>query len=237
MLDWSLDTGPGNLFLELVGLTTDRLSLPGGSYNFWTIDPSLHAGVVNGYFSTIVPPSGDVIVRIGGEGYSGSCNVFAKFSELEAVDLECTPTTVSYRLDFPYPIENVRSRRRLRPSSQRSTLPSRFRSAWLVGHDGVLKGDVPWIPAGSALTLPLNDGWEDVDDSGTVRSGWSRFMRHALRGGAFTFYPDKDDNAVSYPCVWADPSRGKPELEEDFTRNQVFGIRTTNGALIEGYSQ
>jgi hypothetical protein len=85
----------------------------------------------------------------------GRCRLGATLGEASIADLTCEPTTVSYRLDFPYPIEEL-ALSAPRASSDRSTC--RPRSDRLArGHDGVLEGEVPWIPA-SVARLPLNDG-------------------------------------------------------------------------------
>lgn len=91
-VSWGLDTGPGNLFLETEGgvdpedgETVHRVSFPDGSYSFWTIPDGLAPNVYDTVASAIADGSGQVIVRIGGEGYGGSCNLNATFSDLEFV--------------------------------------------------------------------------------------------------------------------------------------------------------
>lgn len=92
---WGLDTGPGNLFLETEGgidpedgETIHRVSFPDGSYDFWTIDETLAPNIYDNVASAIADASGEVIVRIGGEGYGGSCNLNATISDLQAVSCE-----------------------------------------------------------------------------------------------------------------------------------------------------
>ena len=233
---WSLDTGPGNIFLEVGG---NRVSLPDGAFDLWTIDPALLPGaVVNNYLAGTADGSGNLLVKFGGENYAPSSNVACEFGETEVADLSCDPTTSVHRLDFPYPIENVRSYRAPKVATQRKVFQSGHNSTWTrKGHWGVLKGEARWLPSVSALTLPLNDGWEDRDDSGTTRAGWNSFLRHARRGGAFTFYPNKDDDGSSHECAWLDPGIGRPILEDDQVRTVEIGIRTLLDELIEGYSQ
>jgi len=164
--------------------------------------------------------------------------VTAPFDEIEIVLVSCDPGGTAHTLSFPYPIEAVRSYRMPQAATTRRVFTSGHNSVWArKGHWGVLRGEVRWIPSVSALTLPDNDGWEDRDDGGTTREGWNSFLRHARRGGAFTFYPDAADNGVSYDCRWLDASIGKPELETDMTRMVLFAIRTVTDDLIEGYSQ
>jgi hypothetical protein len=96
---WGLDTGPGNLFLETEGgvdpedgETIHRVSFPDGSYDFWTIPADLAPNVYDNVASAIADANGEVIVRIGGEGYGGSCNLNATISDLEAVSCEDVET-------------------------------------------------------------------------------------------------------------------------------------------------
>lgn len=80
--NWTLDTGPGNIFCELNG---NRVSFPNGSYDFWTIDPSLSAFVYDNYASAVADGSGNIVVKLGGEGYAASANVNCVFEEFEIV--------------------------------------------------------------------------------------------------------------------------------------------------------
>jgi hypothetical protein len=92
---WGLDTGPGNLFIEteggidpVDGETVHRVSFPNGSYSFWDIPPDLAPNVYDTGASAIADASGEVIVRLGGENYGGSCNLNATFSDLEFFSCE-----------------------------------------------------------------------------------------------------------------------------------------------------
>ena len=94
-VSWSLDTGPGNLYIETVGGPDPYAAIPGdtvnrtsfldGSYDFWTIDPSLNPAVFNGFISAVADASGEIEFRFGAEGYGGSCNVTATISDMEVV--------------------------------------------------------------------------------------------------------------------------------------------------------
>lgn len=92
---WPLDTGPGNLFVEteggldpLTGDTVNRTSFPNGAFDFWTIDPALNVTVFNGVISAVTDASGELIIRWGGEGYGGSCNLNATLSDMQVVSCE-----------------------------------------------------------------------------------------------------------------------------------------------------
>jgi hypothetical protein len=101
-VSWFLDTGPGNIFTEVVGgpdplnggSTTSRVSYPNGSFDFWTITPDLAPNVVfDGYQSGIADSNGELAIRLGAENYGGSCNVNCHFTDIEFVS--CEPITVS----------------------------------------------------------------------------------------------------------------------------------------------
>lgn len=101
-ISWTLDTGAGNLFAEVeggtdpqTGETTNRVSFPNGSFDFWTISSDLGPNFVfDGYMSGVADASGELIVRLGGEGYNGSCNVYAEFQDLEFVSCEPVASSV-----------------------------------------------------------------------------------------------------------------------------------------------
>lgn len=175
---------------------------------------------------------GDLTVKLG---IFRAMNAFAI---INFDNVRISEVSSAYRLLFPYPPEDVRSFRRPLPGSQRITLPSGETDAWTLGHGGIWTCEARWIPAVSQLALPDNDGWEDRDDSGVTRAGWDRFLRYAAAGGEFTFYPDSTDAGTSYQCVWDEASAPlAPALEDDMTRLQQIAFRTTDGALITGYSQ
>src|SRR5574338_314788 len=92
---WGLDTGPGNLAIETIGavdpitgLATNRVSFPDGTWDFWTIDPSLSETVFDGYMSAIADPAGEIEFRFVAENYGGSTNVVATLNDMEIVTCE-----------------------------------------------------------------------------------------------------------------------------------------------------
>jgi hypothetical protein len=93
-LVWSLDTGPGNIFAEVEGATTERASFPNTGTDFWNIDPSVSPAVVDGYLSVAADSNGEVKLRLGGENYGGSCNVYCEFRDVQIVS--CELAVVSY---------------------------------------------------------------------------------------------------------------------------------------------
>lgn len=232
--NWGIDTGNGNIFLEISG--APRLSYANGLFDLWTIPDDIGLGLTESYLVGLTDGAGALTLKIGGEGYASVGNVLCTFHEVEVVDFSCAPSITSHEVRFKYPLEDVRSWRQPRVGSQMLTLPSGEADAWLRGHDGHLRGEARWIDTVSELVPPENDGWEDADDAGTPRYGWARFVRHLRRGGEFTFFPDEDDAGVSYPCVWVGEVPA-PSHEADFERLLPFSIRTTDGSLIEGYSQ
>lgn len=224
-----LDTGGGNVFGEIEGTFVNRFSALSSGPTFWTFDGK--PVVEGGYIATVVPPSGEVIIRLGWEnmGPSGA-NGQGSFSAFELVDLSCEAAVTTHRLDFRYPLEEVRVWRGPRAGSSRVVYPSGAEASWRRGLDGHLAGEVRWVPRATSVD-PLNDGWEDAADV----KGWQRFLAWARRGGnTFRFHPDKDDDDLFYECVLVEP-RGDPEPEDDMTRGFPFHIRTVDGAAILGY--
>jgi hypothetical protein len=91
-VSWGLDTGPGNLYLETEagtdpedGETVHRVSFPNGSYSFWTIPEDLATNIYDNVASAVADENGEVVLRLGGEGYGGSCNLNATFQDVEFV--------------------------------------------------------------------------------------------------------------------------------------------------------
>jgi len=92
--NWVLDTGPGNIFAEIEGDSTpNRVSFPNAGYDFWTIDSALSGDIQDAYLAANADSNGEVIVRLGGEGFAPSCNISCSFSRVQVV--RCTSGTGS----------------------------------------------------------------------------------------------------------------------------------------------
>jgi hypothetical protein len=99
-ISWTLDTGPGNIFAEIEGGTdpetgesVHRVSFPNGSYDFWTIPSELAPNYIHdGFLSGVADSNGELKIRLGGENYGGSCNVYCEFQDLQVVS--CTESDV-----------------------------------------------------------------------------------------------------------------------------------------------
>lgn len=93
---WTLQTGNGRISAELeggidplTGLSKTRLeNMPFYGGDFWDIDEVLSDVVFDGYLSAVADASGELIVRLGGYNYAGSCNTFAEFRDVEFVSCE-----------------------------------------------------------------------------------------------------------------------------------------------------
>lgn len=83
--NWTLDTGPGNVFAEANG---DRVSFPNGSYDFWTIDQSLASNISDNVMYTTADVNGEVLIKLGAENIAPSMNINVSFTALEFVTCE-----------------------------------------------------------------------------------------------------------------------------------------------------
>jgi hypothetical protein len=87
--NWTLDTGGGNIFIELRGAGDPvRVSALTSSFDLWTIPEDPNNNQVDTVAYAIADASGEIEVRMGGENYFPSCNVFCGFEDLEAVACE-----------------------------------------------------------------------------------------------------------------------------------------------------
>lgn len=83
---WSLDTGAGNIFIEING---NRVVFPSGAYSFYDMDGALSANIIDSALTAQADASGEITISMGGTGYAPSCNVTCGFSSVEI--RECTP--------------------------------------------------------------------------------------------------------------------------------------------------
>jgi hypothetical protein len=233
-ISWTLDTGGGNLFLEIEGETLVNYPIV-DTASVW-VDIATMLNDVRYNMATVVPLSGEVTIRMGGVGYYPSANVLVTYQNPAVYSVACGGTaTNSFALLTPYQLETIRSRKFPRKGSTRMVLASGEEDTWHHGYDGVFSADVRFIPAVSALTLPDNDGWEDRVSGTATYAGWARFLRHIDKGGSFTFYPDKDNTATSYSCVADGEVQTVPDVEDDMVRSITLRMRTTDASLITGY--
>lgn len=85
LVNWTLDTGPGNVFVEVNGNRASGLT---ASFDFWTLDPDATDNIVNQVLHCQADANGEVVVKLGLEGYAPSCNVYVEFRDLEIVACE-----------------------------------------------------------------------------------------------------------------------------------------------------
>jgi hypothetical protein len=102
---------------------------------------------------------------------------------------------------------------------------------WHLGTDDVLTGLARWIPldTGTDRYGTTSTGWHGTDGT----DGWRSFLEHARERKRFTFYPDRDNDAVSYECIW-EGEVSRPEPEGNRAYQQPFAIRSLSGPF-EGY--
>jgi hypothetical protein len=167
-----LDDGGGNVFAEIEGATVNRFSALNLGGTFWTYDG--RPVVAGDYITTTVPMSGDYVIRLGWENMGPtSSNGQGVFSELEVVEISCEGVVTTHRLDFCYPLEEVRSWRQPREGSVHLVYPSGEEASWIRGgHDGFLEAELRWVPRTTTVD-PLNDGWEALGDV----PGWQQLPR------------------------------------------------------------
>lgn len=93
-VNWTLDTGLGNVFVELEGAGGPvRVSGPTPSFNFWDMPVDPLNNQVDLVVYAVADASGEVIVRLGAEGMAPSFNLAVQFTDLEVV--ECDDVIVS----------------------------------------------------------------------------------------------------------------------------------------------
>jgi hypothetical protein len=223
-------------YYDTVGPRTVRLKalLNGQPYsNFPSGFPPNPVGTYTFEIEALADGAGELTFEYGiyGDTGIGSVALIGGLGAIQILDASCDEVVTTRRLDFAYPLEEVRSWRQPREGSAHLVYPSGEESAWIRGHDGFLEGEVRWIPRLTTVD-PRNDGWEDTDGV----KGWQRFLAWARRrGNTFRFHPDADDDALFYECVLVEPQTD-PEPEDDMTRALApFRLRTVDGSLIEGY--
>lgn len=87
-LNWTLDTGPGNIFVEIEGADgPNRLTITATGATIWTIT-TLEQDVQYRLRAT-ANASGEITIRAGGENYAPSANVNCSWSDLSLVALTC----------------------------------------------------------------------------------------------------------------------------------------------------
>lgn len=93
VINWTLDTGAGNIFVEVVGMEgAKRFSGLTPLFDFWTIPPDPGANRVDGVLYTRADSNGEIVVRWGAEGMAPSMNILAVMTNFEAV--ECVEMAV-----------------------------------------------------------------------------------------------------------------------------------------------
>jgi hypothetical protein len=227
-VQWIVDTVPevGYLEVSTIGVATATYRIPPGSSPLFSgqVFPSF-----NPYLPVVVPPSGDVQVRV----YAWSHPSFFKALEFGA---PCVGEVGEGRRDNRLVcVRNPEEMRTYSEPARRSRVvetPAGFRDAYLPAHiqkwAGVVRG-IPW--EGYDATANAWYGWEGA-------GGWRAFLEYARNGGDFTFYPDQDDESTGYICQLEAPiwiGTGGPDADWVMHRRLPLTMRTADGSEIEGY--
>ena len=87
-LTWSLDTGPGNIFVEIEGASgASRMAIPSTGNTFWTYGDLVADTLLR--LRATADGSGEVTIRMGGENYAPSANVNCGFADVALYELTC----------------------------------------------------------------------------------------------------------------------------------------------------
>lgn len=81
-INWTLDTGGGNIFVEVNGTRVSGLT---SSFDFWNMPVDSLNNQVDTVVWAAADGSGEVEVKMGGENYYPSCNVSCQFTDIEVV--------------------------------------------------------------------------------------------------------------------------------------------------------
>ena len=84
-VNWTLDTGGGNVFVEVNGT---RVSGASGSFDFWSIPVDPLNNQVDFVVFAVVDGSGEVAVKLGAENMYPSFNLTVQFEDMEIVECD-----------------------------------------------------------------------------------------------------------------------------------------------------
>lgn len=97
---------------------------------------------------------------------------------------------------FGFPLDNVTTWSEPRQGSEFVQLPSALETAWLLGYDQILEGDLRWLPPTDTLFYPRATGWNFNANTPGLR----QFLEWARQKQLFTFIPD-GRNLLLYPTL------------------------------------
>lgn len=88
-VNWTLDTGGGNVFVELQGAGSPvRVSGLTPSFNFWDMPQDALNNQVDLVVYAVADTSGEVVVRLGAENMYPSFNLAVSFTDMEVVECD-----------------------------------------------------------------------------------------------------------------------------------------------------
>lgn len=211
---YTLDTGGGNIFGEIEGTTINRWSALDSGPTYWDVGYPTIAGQ---YITTVVPLSGDVIVRMGWEnmGPTGS-NGQGGFGAFEFVSIGGDGDVRPKLLVWGTPA-GAGAPKSWPQDSRGSVVSKRFpsgrRAKWTKPGLDYLKQFVPWIPMVDRLRVGGPNG---LDASGADGAdGWRAALEYLRDGGIGTYYPDQDDLSIDpVDCTLVAPLLDKYDRED-----------------------
>lgn len=134
-------------------------------------------------------------------------------------------------LNLGYQLDEATTYPKPRDGSEDLQGSSGVEDAWDEGTDYYIEGAVRYVPKDSGLTPEGNNvtGWDGVD-------GWRDFLVWAWRKNVLRFYPDRVGAPATYlNCYLVAPRDEKPERESNGDRTFPLVLRTSDGAVPEGF--
>jgi hypothetical protein len=178
-------------------------------------------------------PDGTVPIQLSANGYGGTQNLTLSVNNMTWALLDDANGERPAGLEFWGPLAQARAWSQPGPGSEVLEIESGEEDAWVEdgpdGMDQLLDGVVQYIPAEDGIKpdgLPVS-GWNGP-------AGWDAFLRYARDGGAFDYYPDREDDTTRWACQLVAPLSGAP-ADANQLRRLTLRMRRLDGLRFPGF--
>ena len=133
------------------------------------------------------------------------------------------------------PFDQAVSYSQPRDGSRHVQAASGIEDAWITGRDEILEGGIRWIPTEPQGIPRVSSPWNGDGEFPGINTSFDFWLEEAQCKETFLWVRDRSLSTVNVSSFLVNPLKGRPGLEQDFTRILPVAFRSENQDTYLGY--
>lgn len=133
------------------------------------------------------------------------------------------------------PLDQAVSYSQPRDGSRHLQAASGVEDAWITGRDELLEGGIRWIPTEPQGIPRVSSPWNGAGEVEGINTSFDFWLEEAQCKKTFLWVPNRSLSTVNVSSFLVNPLKGRPGLEQDFTRILPVAFRSENQDTYLGY--